>query len=115
MERLQNWIVEFSRTDFLCLLTVSPSSAAAAAAAAAASSLPHQLREMYGANAGAHHPLASLVTQQSRLLELSRFGLRHYDLAQHMLTQQGAVNKLLGEYPPNEILWAHWTKDLRAF
>jgi hypothetical protein len=80
------------------LSAVSPSSAAAAAAAAAASSLPPQLRDLYGANPGAHHPLASLVTQQSRLLELSRFGLRHYDLAQHMLTQQGAVNKLLGEY-----------------
>lgn len=35
---------------------------------------------------------------QHRLLELSRFGLRGYDLAQHMLTQQGAVSKLLGEY-----------------
>ena len=33
---------------------------------------------------------------QHRLLELSRFGLRGYDLAQHMLTQQGAVSKLLG-------------------
>lgn len=86
---------------FGLVLTVSPSSAAAAAAAAAAASgLPPQLRDLYGAaNAGAHHPLASLVTQQSRLLELSRFGLRHYDLAQHMLTQQGAVSKLLGEYP----------------
>lgn len=40
--------------------------------------------------------LSALVSQH-RLLELSRFGLRGYDLAQHMLTQQGAVSKLLGE------------------
>ncbi|CAG9765540.1 unnamed protein product [Ceutorhynchus assimilis] len=45
------------------------------------------------------HPLASIVSQQ-RFLELSRFGLRHYDLAQHMLTQQGAVTKLLGTLRP---------------
>lgn len=42
--------------------------------------------------------LGALVSQH-RLLELSRFGLRGYDLAQHMLTQQGAVSKLLGESP----------------
>lgn len=62
------------------------------------------LRDLYasaaaGAAAAAGttgHPLASLVSQQ-RLLELSRFGIRHYDLAQHMLTQQGAVTKLLGK------------------
>lgn len=49
----------------------------------------------------AGHPLASLASQQQRLLELSRFGLgRHYDLAQHMLTQQGAVTKLLGTLRP---------------
>lgn len=59
---------------------------------------PAALRELYGnATAGPGHPLASLVSQQ-RFLELSRFGLRHYDLAQHMLTQQGAVTKLLGEF-----------------
>uniref|UniRef100_A0A1B0DA38 Uncharacterized protein n=1 Tax=Phlebotomus papatasi TaxID=29031 RepID=A0A1B0DA38_PHLPP len=40
--------------------------------------------------------LSALVSQH-RLLELSRFSLRGYDLAQHMLTQQGAVSKLLGE------------------
>ena len=43
------------------------------------------------------HAIGALVSQH-RLLELSRFGLRGYDLAQHMLTQQGAVSKLLGEY-----------------
>uniref|UniRef100_A0A182YDA2 Uncharacterized protein n=1 Tax=Anopheles stephensi TaxID=30069 RepID=A0A182YDA2_ANOST len=58
--------------------------AAAAAAAAGAAGT---------ANA---HALAGLVSQH-RLLELSRFGLRGYDLAQHMLTQQGAVSKLLGK------------------
>uniref|UniRef100_A0A182J848 Uncharacterized protein n=1 Tax=Anopheles atroparvus TaxID=41427 RepID=A0A182J848_ANOAO len=73
--------------------------AAAAAAAGAAGS----------ANA---HALAGLVSQH-RLLELSRFGLRGYDLAQHMLTQQGAVSKLLvggtwadfdrGSAPPAEL------------
>ena len=41
--------------------------------------------------------LGALVSQH-RLLELSRFGLSGYDLAQHMLTQQGAVSKLLGEF-----------------
>ncbi|PNF44149.1 hypothetical protein B7P43_G02279 [Cryptotermes secundus] len=59
---------------------------------------PAALRDLYASAIGtagaAGHPLASLVSQQ-RLLELSRFGLRHYDLAQHMLTQQGAVTKLL--------------------
>jgi hypothetical protein len=40
--------------------------------------------------------LGALVSQH-RLLELSRFGLRGYDLAQHMLSQQGAVSKLLGK------------------
>lgn len=42
------------------------------------------------------HTLGALVSQH-RLLELSRFGLRGYDLAQHMLSQQGAVSKLLGK------------------
>lgn len=44
----------------------------------------------------ASHPLSSLLSQQ-RLLELSRFGLRHYDIAHHVLSQQGAVTKLLGK------------------
>lgn len=48
------------------------------------------------ANAPNANTLGALVSQH-RLLELSRFGLRGYDLAQHMLTQQGAVSKLLGE------------------
>lgn len=46
--------------------------------------------------------LGALVSQH-RLLELSRFGLRGYDLAQHMLTQQGAVSKLLGELKINSV------------
>ncbi|TMW45974.1 hypothetical protein DOY81_008946, partial [Sarcophaga bullata] len=40
------------------------------------------------------------LTSQNRLLELSRFGLRGYDLAQHLLTQQNAVSKLLGTLRP---------------
>ncbi|KAB0802377.1 hypothetical protein PPYR_04563 [Photinus pyralis] len=61
---------------------------------------PAALREIYGGAASTPgHPLASLVSQQ-RLLEMSRFGLRHFDLAQHMLTQQGAVTKLLGTLRP---------------
>ena len=39
----------------------------------------------------------SALVSQLRLLELSRFNMRGYDLAQHMLTQQGAVSMLLGE------------------
>lgn len=80
------------------------SSSASAAAAIVSSGLPPPaaLRELYAAassaNQGSPHPLANLVSQQ-RLLELSRFGFRHYDLAQHMLTQQGAVSKLLGKIP----------------
>lgn len=59
--------------------------------------VPSALRDIYGGAATAPgHPLASLVSQQ-RLLEMSRFGLRPFDLAQHMLTQQGAVTKLLGK------------------
>lgn len=41
--------------------------------------------------------LSALVSQH-RFLELSRYGLRGYDLAQHMLSQQGAVSKLLGKF-----------------
>ncbi|XP_067613549.1 paired box protein Pax-6-like isoform X2 [Eurosta solidaginis] len=44
--------------------------------------------------------LNALMSQQ-RLLELSRFGgLRGYDIAQHMLSHQGAVSKLLGSLRP---------------
>ncbi|XP_073836014.1 uncharacterized protein isoform X3 [Musca autumnalis] len=47
-------------------------------------------------------PAAALTSlaSQNRLLELSRFGLRGYDLAQHFLTQQNAVSKLLGTLRP---------------
>lgn len=47
--------------------------------------------------AGAPNSTLGALVSQHRLLELSRFGLRGYDLAQHMLTQQGAVSKLLGK------------------
>ncbi|XP_033159897.1 uncharacterized protein LOC117140867 isoform X2 [Drosophila mauritiana] len=52
-----------------------------------------------GAAAAAATNLNALASQH-RLLELSRFGLRGYDLAQHMLSQQGAVSKLLGTLRP---------------
>ncbi|XP_049861932.1 paired box protein Pax-6-like [Schistocerca gregaria] len=78
----------------------SPGGGGGGAGGGAASAGPQQLRELYAAAAAAaHHPLASLVSQQ-RLLELSRLGLRHYDLASHVLTQQGAVSKLLGTLRP---------------
>ncbi|XP_030238272.1 uncharacterized protein LOC115561902 isoform X2 [Drosophila navojoa] len=53
-------------------------------------------------NAGSSPPGTNLsaLASQHRLLELSRFGLRGYDLAQHMLSQQGAVSKLLGTLRP---------------
>ncbi|XP_063224759.1 paired box protein Pax-6-like [Bacillus rossius redtenbacheri] len=76
----------------------APSSAPAAPAAAALPP-PSALRELYAA-AAAGHPLAAQLASQQRLLELSRFGLRHYDLAQHVLSQQGAVTKLLGTLRP---------------
>ncbi|XP_025836977.1 paired box protein Pax-6-like isoform X2 [Agrilus planipennis] len=61
---------------------------------------PTALRDLYGsAGAPPGHPIASLLSQQ-RLLEMSRFGFRHFDLAQHMLSQQGAVTKLLGTLRP---------------
>lgn len=84
---------------FLIFLVSSsaPSIGSVSAPSSASSLGPVALRELYGNSAVAPgHPLASLVSQQ-RFLELSRFGLRHYDLAQHMLTQQGAVTKLLGK------------------
>ena len=60
---------------------------------------------MFGAAAGgapSPNTLSALVSQQ-RLLELSRFGgLRGYDIAQHMLSQQGAVSKLLGKLVKDE-------------
>lgn len=74
---------------------------------------PTALRDLYGgATAGPGHPLASLVSQQ-RLLEMSRFGLRHFDLAQHMLTQQGAVTKLLGKSNfLNQKFWIDYGADV---
>ncbi|XP_067646679.1 paired box protein Pax-6-like [Eurosta solidaginis] len=56
-----------------------------------------------GIFANAHpppHSTLNALMSQHRLLELSRFGLRGYDLAQHMLSQQGAVSKLLGTLRP---------------
>ncbi|EDV51558.1 paired box protein Pax-6 isoform X1 [Drosophila erecta] len=53
-----------------------------------------------GAAAAAAATNLNALASQHRLLELSRFGLRGYDLAQHMLSQQGAVSKLLGTLRP---------------
>lgn len=55
---------------------------------------------LFSSGAPSPSTLSALVSQH-RLLELSRFGLRGYDLAQHMLTQQGAVSKLLGKLSGN--------------
>lgn len=60
----------------------------------------HLLRRQCSSGPGAAAAAATnlnALASQHRLLELSRFGLRGYDLAQHMLSQQGAVSKLLGE------------------
>lgn len=51
---------------------------------------------MQNGGGGGAPNLSAMMTQQ-RLLELSGFNLRGYDLAQHMLSQQGNVSKLLGE------------------
>jgi len=51
-----------------------------------------------GAAAAAAATNLNALASQHRLMELSRFGLRGYDLAQHMLSQQGAVSKLLGKF-----------------
>nr|XP_036671710.1 paired box protein Pax-6 isoform X1 [Drosophila suzukii] len=53
-----------------------------------------------GAAAAAAATNLNALASQHRLMELSRFGLRGYDLAQHMLSQQGAVSKLLGTLRP---------------
>ncbi|XP_037810426.1 paired box protein Pax-3-A-like isoform X2 [Lucilia sericata] len=59
---------------------------------------PPSLNAVFG-NGPPTIPLNTLASQ-NRLLELSRFGLRGYDLAQHLLTQQNAVSKLLGTLRP---------------
>ncbi|XP_049313534.1 paired box protein Pax-6 isoform X5 [Bactrocera dorsalis] len=58
------------------------------------------LGSIFGNAHSAPHSTLNALMSQHRLLELSRFGLRGYDLAQHMLTQQGAVSKLLGTLRP---------------
>ncbi|KAJ1524052.1 hypothetical protein ONE63_010592 [Megalurothrips usitatus] len=81
-----------------------PGSASAPSGAALGPLGGAALRDLWGQAAAAaaggpaapsQHPLAGVLGQQ-RLLELSRFGLsRQLDLAQHVLSQQGAVTKLL--------------------
>ncbi|XP_037938175.1 paired box protein Pax-6-like [Teleopsis dalmanni] len=64
------------------------------------SSIPIPGSNIFAGSAASQSALGALVSQQ-RLLELSRFGgLRGYDIAQHMLSQQGAVSKLLGSLRP---------------
>lgn len=58
---------------------------------------PHALGNIFSNGPTPAAALTSLASQ-NRLLELSRFGLRGYDLAQHFLTQQNAVSKLLGKF-----------------
>lgn len=60
---------------------------------------------------GASPSTLSALVSQHRLLELSRFGLRGYDLAQHMLTQQGAVSKLLGKVSSVFIEWKQFRNN----
>ncbi|XP_058987802.1 paired box protein Pax-7 isoform X7 [Musca domestica] len=60
---------------------------------------PHALGNIFSNGPTPAAALTSLASQ-NRLLELSRFGLRGYDLAQHFLTQQNAVSKLLGTLRP---------------
>lgn len=78
------------------MMGTSATTNANAAAAAAALMQNHQAAAAAAAAASAPQNLSALMTQQ-RLLEMSGFNLRGYDLAQHMLSQQGNVSKLLGE------------------
>ncbi|XP_039965806.1 paired box protein Pax-8-like isoform X2 [Bactrocera tryoni] len=56
---------------------------------------------IFGAGGSPSPTTLNALMSQQRLLELSRFGgLRGYDIAQHMLSQQGAVSKLLGSLRP---------------
>ncbi|XP_055853727.1 paired box protein Pax-6-like isoform X2 [Episyrphus balteatus] len=82
--------LQLSPTVGLSPSVASPGAAVAAAAAAAG---------LFPGGSPSPTTLSALVSQH-RLLELSRFGLRGYDLAQHMLSQQGAVSKLLGTLRP---------------
>lgn len=79
----------------LCLISASSLSQNVPAAASASVSPASVF------SGGASPSTLSALVSQHRLLELSRFGLRGYDLAQHMLTQQGAVSKLLGKRSSN--------------
>lgn len=90
------FFINYSITDFL-IVGVSPGSVAAPPGSGLREGFPTAgVAGPHGAGPSPALPLAGLLSQH-RLLELSRFGLRHYDLAQHMLTQQGAVTKLLGK------------------
>lgn len=81
-------IIELTHCFFFISVPVSPSSSGGGATGGGSGTALYP--------GAASHPLSSLLSQQ-RLLELSRFGLRHYDIAHHVLSQQGAVTKLLGK------------------
>ncbi|XP_032595360.1 ras guanine nucleotide exchange factor P isoform X2 [Drosophila grimshawi] len=87
--------------------TTSPTNLTAAASPTPPTALTHNhcpsaASSLFGngAQGSAAATNLSALASQHRLLELSRFGLRGYDLAQHMLSQQGAVSKLLGTLRP---------------
>ncbi|XP_055382281.1 paired box protein Pax-6-like isoform X2 [Condylostylus longicornis] len=46
------------------------------------------------------NPTSLQLAEQHRILELSKFGLRDYNLAQHVLNQQGTVSKILNSLRP---------------
>lgn len=71
--------------------------------AAHLSGTPIGLAAATAATSPATSPAAlNAIISQQRFLELSRFsGLRSYDVAQHMLTHQSAMSKLLGKKSNN--------------
>lgn len=64
----------------------------------AAGSVPASLRDLYSRSVSS--PSAASATSPASPLDLTRYSLpslRQYELAQQMVSQQGAVSKLLGE------------------
>ena len=69
---------------------------------AVAGAIPPQLRELYSSHGLSQMSQISQMSQMSqmspaRLLELNRYTMRPYDLAQQMISQQTAVTKLLSK------------------
>ena len=68
-----------------------------------AGAIPPQLRELYSSHGLSQMSQISQMSQMSqmspaRLLELNRYSMRPYDLAQQMISQQTAVTKLLSKF-----------------